>query len=169
VADVSYDIKSTTTDTVDVLGLNDIKADLKLELPQPFKTEGSNTIEVKPLEIKPLKADLGTHLAIDPLKTDSSLSVDLKPAVVDLCLTLNIGKLPNVCITQPYHHRIGFSLFGIEVWGFSFSGEQETVIQERHLQPKVSLGAAPSSAWLPPHRAPPTSREAGGLRVRLGP
>ena len=123
---------------------------------------------------KPLKADLGTtnSLHIDPLTTDSSLSVDLKPAVVDLCLTLNIGKLPNVCIRQPYHHHIGFTLWGTEVWGFSFSGEQETVIQEQRPQPKVALGAAPG--WTPSPPAPrpapePPTRESGGLRIRLGP
>ena len=110
-ADVSYDIKSSSSNTVDMVGLDNIKADLKLELPQPFKTESANS-----LEIKPLKADLGTntHLAIDPLKlelqadpmkADSSLTLDLKPALVDLCLTTNIGKLPNVCIRQPYNHK----------------------------------------------------------------
>jgi hypothetical protein len=163
------DIKSGSTSSVDVLGLDDIKADLKLELPQPFKTDSTNE-----LELKPVKADLGTdsHLKIDPLTTDSSLSVDLKPAVVDLCLTLNIGKVPNVCIKQPYHHHIGFTLYGMEVWGYTFSGEQETVIQEQHPQPKVALGGAPG-AWSPARPAPrsapePPSRETGGLRIRLG-
>jgi hypothetical protein len=167
VADI--DIKSGSTNTVDVLGLDDIKADLKLELPQPFKAETANE-----LSVKPVRADLGTdsHLKIDPLKTDSSVSLDLKPAVVDLCLTLNIGKLPNVCIKQPYQHHIGFTLYGMEVWGYTFSGEQETVIQEQHPQPKVALGGAPG-VWSPPRSAPrspePPSRETGGLRIRLGP
>ena len=76
------EVSSTSTNTVDIIGLNDIKANLKLELPQPFKTEGVNTYDVKPLksestnayDIKPLKTDLGTNsrLAIEPLKTDSS-------------------------------------------------------------------------------------------------
>lgn len=163
------DIKAGSTNTVDVLGLDDIKADLKLELPQPFKTESAGTVD-----IKPLKADLGTnnHLQIDPLKTDSSVSVDLKPAVVDLCLTLNVGKLPNVCIKQPYHHHIGFTLWGTEVWGYTFSGEQETVIQEQRPHPRVALGAG--ADWAPPRppqrfAAEPPTRESGGLRVRLGP
>jgi hypothetical protein len=169
-ADVSYDIDSSSTNTVDILGLNDIKADLKLDLPQPFKTETASS-----LDIKPLKADLGTdtHLGIDPLKTDSSLSIDLKPAVIDLCLTTNVGKIPNVCIRQPYHHHIGFTLYGTEVWGFTFSGQQETVVEELERQPAVVRGdSAPS--WSPSHHAPqpaasPPSRNVGGLRVRLGP
>src|SRR5450755_1590120 len=100
----SIDITSNTTDTVDVVGLNDIKADLKLELPQPFKTDGANKVTIDPikadlgtnseLKIDPLKADLdtSTSLHIDPLRTDSNVSLDVKPAVVDLCLTLNIGR-----------------------------------------------------------------------------
>ena len=158
-------VTSKSTNSVDILGLDDIKADVNLGLPQPLKTD-SKTDSKASLELKPLKADLGTtnSLHIDPLTTDSSLSVDLKPAVVDLCLTLNIGKLPNVCIRQPYHHHIGFTLWG--------SGEQETVIQEQRPQPKVALGAAPG--WTPSPPAPrpapePPTRESGGLRIRLGP
>jgi len=177
-ADISYDIKSSSTNGVDILGLNDIKADLKLELPQPFKTESANSFEVKPL-----KADLGsnTHLEIEPLKldleveplrTDSNLSIDLKPAVIDLCLTANIGKLPNVCIRQPYQHHIGFTLYGIEVWGFTFAGQQETLIEDLERQPAVVRGST-AGAWPPPHHASqPTAstptRDVGGLRVRLG-
>jgi hypothetical protein len=179
-ADTSVDVK----DTIDIVGLNDIKADLKLELPQPFTTSNSNSLEIKPLEIKPLKADLGTdtHLAIeplklelqaDPIKTDSSLTLDLKPAVIDLCVTTNIGKLPNVCIRQPYHHHFGFTLYGVELWGLTFSGQQETVIEDLNRQPNLAWGGA-VTAW-PPHHpppqaaAPPPTRETGGLRVRVEP
>jgi hypothetical protein len=167
VADV--DITSSSTDTLDVLGLDDLKADIKgdfkLELPQPLKTEASSEITVQPL-----KADIGstTHLEIDPLKADSIVSVDLKPAVVDLCLTVNIGKLPNVCIKQPYRHHIGFTLWGTEVWGYTFSGEQETVIQERHPQPWVAMGGSQAVRPARDLGEPPT-RESGGLRIRLGP
>jgi hypothetical protein len=141
--------------------------DFKLELPQPFETKGSNE-----LEVKPLKADLdsASRLHLDPVTTDSSISVDLKPAVVDLCLTLNVGKLPSMCVTQPYHHRVGFTLWGLEVWGLSFSGEQETVVQELPAQPRTAFGAVDWSA-LPAsrrHDHDPPSREQGGLRIRLG-
>ncbi len=172
------EINASSKNTVDVLGLDDINVDLSLELPQPFTTEATNKVETtNKVTIDALSADLdvdGTNrLTIDPLTTDSSLSVDLKPAVVDLCLTLNLGKLPNVCVKQPYHHHIGFTLWGVEVWGYTFSGEQETVIQELRPEPKVALGAGPSSWSAPPpppsraHSEPPT-RETGGLRIRLG-
>ncbi len=166
-ADVS--ISSSSTDTVDVVGLNDIKADVKLELPQPFQTDSTST-----LEVKPLKTDLvaATRVAIEPLKTDSSLAVDLKPAVVDLCLTLNVGKVPSLCIRQPYRHKIGFTLYGVEMWGFSFSGEQETIVHELAPRPQVATGGM-GTAWPPPQAAPAANIEppiatGGGLRVRLG-
>lgn len=176
--------KVDVTDTTTINGLNDIKVGLTLALPQPFKTDGTNSLEIKPLEIKPLKADIGsnTHLTVDPLKvelqldpikTDSNMTLDLKPAVIDLCLTANIGKLPNVCIRQPYHHHIGFTMYGAEVWGLTLSGQQDTVVEELNRQPKMAWGGAVTA--VPHHRperpepAPRPSREAGGLRVRLEP
>jgi hypothetical protein len=174
---------------IEIIGLDNIKVKLEGGAPVALKLEGGtpvkleNVYDVKPLEVKPLKADLGTttHLTIDPLKlelapleSDHSISMDLKPAVIDLCLTANIGKLPNVCIRQPYHHHVGFTLFGTEVWGYTFSGQQETVIEELDRQPHVAWRGALASR--PPNRpshaasAPqPPSRQAGGLRVRLNP
>jgi hypothetical protein len=163
----TINVNSTASDTVDVVGLDNIKADLTLELPQPFRTEGVNT-----LDVKPLKTDIGTnsHVSIDPLKTESSLAVDLKPAVVDLCLTLNSGKAPNLCIRQPYRHKIGFAIYGIEVFAFTFSGEQETVVSE--LAPKPQAAPGQEIAWPPPRshaqmKSEPRATSGAGLRIRL--
>jgi hypothetical protein len=171
------DVNVTSTDTVDVVGLDNLKADLKLELPQPLETSASQEITVNPvsasvdakneLTLNPISADTKSELKVDPLSTDSSMTIDLKPAVVDLCATINIGKLPNACIKQPYHHHVGFTLWGAEVWGMTFSGEQSTIIEPGHPGPAVSLGREES--WTPPPRPPePPSRETGGLRIRLG-
>jgi len=165
-ADVDINATAGSTNTVDVLGLDDVNVDLTLGLPQPLKTDTSNE-----LTVNPLKADVGTtsHIQVDPLTTDSSVSVDLKPAVVDLCLTLNVGKVPNLCVRQPYHHHVGFTLWGTEVWGYTFSGELETVVEEHRPQPQLTLGGAPGG-WSPPpvrRSTEPPEREAGGLRIRL--
>jgi hypothetical protein len=164
------EVKASSNNTVDVVGLDDVDVDLNLDLPQPLKTDATTKVTLDPLNVD-LDVDATNRLIIDPLTTDSNVSVDLKPAVVDLCLTLNVGKLPNVCIKQPYQHHVGFTLWGMEVWGYTFSGEQETVIQEQRPQPKVALGGAPSSWSATPAAAPPTppSRETGGIRIRLGP
>ena len=167
-------ITTNGTNTID--SLNEVKADLNLGLKQPFKTESD-------FELKPLKADLGTdtHLAIEPLKlqlqtdpvrTDSNLSLDLKPAVIDFCFTTNIGKLPNVCIRQPYQHHFGFTWFGVEMWGFTFAGQQETEIEDLVHRPKVVWGGA-RTTWPPSGAAerpspPPPTHDAGGLRIRIG-
>jgi hypothetical protein len=176
--DFNYDIDSNSSNTVDVLGLNDINIDFNLGLPQPFRTESTNSLEVKPLAAD---LDSDTHLAIDPLRleleveplnTNSNLSIDLKPAVIDLCLTTNVGKLPNVCIRQPYQHHIGFTLFGVEVWGYTFAGQQETIIEDIERHPAVVRGSATHNNWPPrqasQHQPPAPTRDVGGVRVRLG-
>ena len=167
-------ITSTSTDTIDVVGLDNINVGFTLDLPQPFKTEGNNTIDIKPIntdnsftiDLKPLKADL----TLEPVKTDSHVTVDLKPVVSDLCLTLNIGKVPSFCVRQPYHNRVGFSCLGVRISEFSFSGEQETIIEERSPRPQI----APSGAgtWPPAEHSEVAKTEpyaGNGLRIRLGP
>jgi hypothetical protein len=180
-------VDSDSTSSVDILGLDDLNADFTLHLPQPISTESKNTnTSATTLDVRPLsttsKSDSSTdtHLTVDPLRTDTNLSVDVKPAVVDLCLTMNVGKVPNVCIRQPYHHHIGLTLYGTELWGMTFSGEQQTVIDELDKQPKVAWGGA-TTTWPPspptaappptsPRAAPPqpATRQSGGLRIRLG-
>jgi hypothetical protein len=173
-SDIHVESESESTSTVDIVGLDDINTDLDatitLNLPQPLRTEASNVIELKPVDAD---LDTTTRLTVDPLKTDSSFSVDVKPAVVDLCLTANVGKLPNICVRQPYHHHIGITMFGYEVFGVSYSGEQQTVIDELDRRPQVAWGGA-TAAWPPAGAAAPApperpTRDVGGLRVRLTP
>lgn len=163
--DYNYDIDSDSTNTVantvDVLGLDDIDVDLS------FDADAKGALE---LDVKPLSTE--SRLAIDPLRTSSDLTLDLKPAVVDACLTLNVGKVPTVCIRQPYEHNIGFSWFGIEIWKYTFHGQQDTIVEEVKPKPAVAWGAKSmggSPAEEPRgRRAGRPSREVGGLRVRLG-
>lgn len=175
------DVKSSSSNTVDIAGLDNIKADLTLHTPDTFKTDATNTYDIKPLkadygfDIKPLKSDYTYD--IKPLQVDDNIKVDLKPVTLDLCLTANVGKVPDLCVRQPYRHRVAFSLYGMEVWGFTFSGEQETVVQELDRRPQVAMTGAPAS-WSPAPRheqsrevakqEPPT-RTGNGLRIRLGP
>ena len=173
-AEFDYDIDSDSTNTYDIVGLDNVKTDnkvdadlgLKLELPQPYKVETASALDIKPLEltIKPLEADLD-------LETKSNLTLDLKPAVIDLCLTTNFGKIPNMCVRLPYQHHIGFTLFGTEIWGYTFSGQQDMVVEELEKQPKVIWGETAqisSGSHAAPKNTNPPSRHAGGLRVRLG-
>jgi hypothetical protein len=189
-ASSSVDVTLDGGTTVDIVGLDDInvesstkleggdpiKTETKVEGGDPIKTEASSSIELKPVEAD-LDLDTDTVLEVKPLETDSSITVDLKPAVVDLCLTANIGKVPDVCVRQPYEHHVGMTLFGMEIWGFTFSGEQRTTVEGLDRTPKVAGRTGPG-AWpprateaqayeSPPAAARPT-RQAGGLRIRLG-
>jgi hypothetical protein len=169
-ASSSIDVKvEPSTTTVDVVGLDDI--DVTSHWPDQLRTKAETTSTAT--STSTAKSDLtnDTHLRVDPLKTDSSLSLDVKPAVVDLCVTANIGKVPNLCIRQPYQHRIGMTLYGVELWGITFSGEQQMVAEELDRQAHVVWGGT-GVAWPPPPREPPPrapTRDAGGLRIRLGP
>jgi hypothetical protein len=121
----------------------------ELVLPQPFKTEG--------------KTESRNELAItQPIVTDSrnSLSLDVKPIAVDLCMKMSMGSIPPVCIRQPYHHHFGITMFGVEVLGFTFSGESQTIIQD--------LPPRPQLEWRPARSIEPQPRSGSGLRVRLG-
>ena len=174
-ASSEIDVDSDSTASVEIMGLDEINAALTLNVPEPIKTEASNAIETSStVEVKPLEADIdnSTQLTIDPLQSNSAVTVDLKPAVVDLCLTMNMGKLPNVCVRQPYHHHVGITLFGTELWGITVSGEQQTVMEELDSSPKVAWGGT-TTAWPPakaerPAPAQPATRQAGGLRIQLG-
>jgi hypothetical protein len=174
-ASSEIDVDSESTSSVEIMGLDEINAELTLRVPDTIKTEASNAIETSStIDVKPLEADIDntTKLSVDPLNSDSSITVDLKPAVVDLCLTMNMGKLPNVCVRQPYHHHVGITLFGAELWGITVSGEQQTVMEELDRSPKVAWGGT-TTAW-PPDKAEgsrpaqPATRQAGGLRIQLG-
>ncbi len=56
-----------------------------------------------------------SELAItEPIVTQMStdLDVDVKPLVIDLCLTLGIKDPPRFRVSRPYDKHIGMSLFG---------------------------------------------------------
>jgi hypothetical protein len=74
------------------------------------------------------------------IKADSRMLIDLKPMVVDMCTTLNFGKMPETCVRQPYEHRFCFTLFGIEVMAFEMRGESRTYTESMPDRPAVVWG-----------------------------
>jgi hypothetical protein len=164
--------------TVTIEGLDNIKAALTLGTAQPFRTESKQELAFP----QPLRTESKQELVLpQPLRTDSNLktdsnlntnsgiTVDVKPLVVDLCLNLSQGPVQPTCIRQPYQHHFGVTLFGIELWGFNFSGESQTIIQGLTTKPQVAWGGEesrdqPGASTRPP---PQVSRPASGLRIRL--
>jgi hypothetical protein len=183
----------------------------KVELVQPFKVENasSETVEVKPLsqtlevkplnqtlelkpvsqttsetiDLRPVKVDSRQEVAVtDPIRTDANSTVDLRPVVVELCMRTGQASLPPAHVCEPYKHRIGFTLMGIEVFGLSWSGESQTIVSDRSSQPMLAWGeVSPAPVVhedLPEHRSAAHhhghprphahgSGSGGGLRIRL--
>jgi hypothetical protein len=177
-------VTSTDTGTVDIMGLDDVSVTLSvpdpittnstttLAVPDPIKNDITTksdvgltsdlTLDVKPLEttidIKPLE----TTIDVKPLET----TIDLKPVVVDLCYTVNIGRLPETRVRQPYRHHVGLTLFGTEVLGMTFEGEQDTVIEDLHRQPMVVEGR---EYFEHGYREGRRRDDGDGLHIRVGP
>ena len=107
-----------------------------------------------------MKSDL--TLDVKPLET----TIDVKPLVVDLCYTVNVGRLPETKIRNPYRHHIGLTLFGTEVVGVTFEGEQDTVIEDLHRQPMVVEG---HEYFEHEHRGGRRGDDGDGLHIRVGP
>src|SRR4051794_8154182 len=185
----------------------------RFELVQPFKSESvsantntstaSETLEVKPLsqtfevkplaqtqtsnqtvDLRPVKVDNRQEIAYtDPIRTDANSTLDLKPVAMDVCLRTGQASIPPTHICEPYHHRIGLTLLGIELFGLAWSGDSQTIVDDRRSRPAEVFGdvfAAPTQHVPLPHahhddrhahqhdhgghhRGPPR----GGLRIRL--
>src|SRR5229473_83791 len=94
-------------------GLDNIKETLTLDI---------KPIEVKPLELKPLTINENIDLE----------NIELKPVAIDSCQTLRLAPLPETRVCQPYHHHVGYTLFGVELMGVTYQGESEQLIGSPH-------------------------------------
>jgi hypothetical protein len=167
--------------TVEIQGLDNVK--LTLALPQPLQTKSELVVP------QPFRTENRQEIAVtEPVVTDSknAMSLDIRPLTVDLCTKTSLGPLPPTCIRQPYQHHFGFTLFGVEWVGMSFSGESQMIVQDLPKQPHVTWGSSE-----PPHphshahhrhephddrgsesghesRSEVSSEPRAGLRIRLG-
>lgn len=161
----TVNVTNSGTTTVDVLGLDNIDVRTELVLPQPFLAE-----QVLDLRLpQPLVTQSRNEIAVtEPVVTDnrSRMALDIEPLVVDLCLNLNVGKPPEMCIRQPHNVHFGFTLFGMEIFGFNFSGESQTIIETPDPAPKVVWGSSEKTAKTP-HKPRHVKAESGGLSIRL--
>jgi hypothetical protein len=177
--DVHYDpITVNNSDvTVDLKGLDNVKTALTLATPEALKLETDSDVKLEQsfnsegtLETT---SKLDTTSKIDfavtqPIETESRAELDIKPLALDQCLRISFGPLPPTCVRQPYQQRIGFTLFGVEVFGLNLSGESQVVVTEVPSRPHVVQGGA--LAVGPP--AAPRQQEVrraagGGLKIRL--
>ena len=171
--------------TLDVKGLDNLKADTTFTVPKPIDT--SLTLSVPDT----VKSDTKLTLSVpDTIKTDAKAAIDtkssidtksaidLQPVVVDQCLKLSLGALPPTLVCLPSHQRIGLTLFGVEVFGLTYEGESKVVVSDLPKPPHIINVSAPEvvpksaadcaeQAEPPPHPAEPPHK-APPFVVRLG-
>ena len=175
--------------TVTVAGLNDIKlavtepietkSSLTLSVPEPIKTEAKGTLSTDSKLATDSKLVTDSKLALalpDPIRTESKAALDLQPVVLDQCLRLTLGPLPLTHICLPNRQRIGFTLFGMEVFGLTLDGEAQFMVGDPPKQPQVVASPVNHPPHAPPvHHEPHASidhaaaHSGSGLVVRLGP
>jgi hypothetical protein len=160
----------------------DVTVNSNLAVTTPIVTQATSkndstanlNLKVEPLTLKlePVKVDLDTNSVIElkPVKADVDTSsvIDLKPVAVDTCQTIKLAPLPPIHIDQPYSHHFGFTIMGMELWGFTISGKSETHLHSPGKQQHYSKS-------MPGHQAPnkdsaeeqSSVRPRSGLRVRV--
>ena len=166
--DINIEVSSDST----------VDADFRTELviPEPIRTESENRLIIpEPIEtnigldVKPLRTE-STFAITEPIVSEntSNIGLDIKPMTVDLCFKFDFGELPATCIRQPYQHHFGVTLFGIEIFGFNFTGESQTVIESIPKRPQVAWGGYQMvRQQVRSEQSTVQPSSSGGLRIKL--
>jgi hypothetical protein len=155
--DVDADIDSTNS--MEIIGLDDMKMRAEIVLPQPLRTEGKNEFAITtPIR---MQNEIDTTMELKPIQFSSDIDLDVKPVVMDFCFKLDFGGPPPTCIRQPYSHHFGVTLFGMEILGFNFAGESQVIIDELPKRPQIAWGSEKAAH----HHA--KGRDEGDVRIRF--
>jgi hypothetical protein len=134
---------NTNTNVLDVKPLTQTSTNNQVLEVKPISQTSSETLELKPVNI-----DSRQELAVtEPIRTDANSTLDLKPLVIDVCSRTGQASLPPTHVCQPYQHRIGFTVMGVELFGITMSGDAQTIVDDK---PK----GGPAIAWGPVVEAP---------------
>lgn len=151
--------------------------DLTISVPDPIVTQSTNSFIVpqpiemaNTLEVRPVNLTTESRFAVtEPIvsQNTSNIGLDVRPMVMDLCFRLEFGDFPPTCIRQPYRHHFGITFFGMEILGFNFAGESQTIIENIARKPHV----VPGQHRLAEKRGKKSQRvqkdARSGLRIRL--
>ena len=153
--DMDVDANIDSSNSMEIIGLDDINMKMELVLPDPIRmeTDLDTTMEIKPITLKNT--------------SDIGLDMDIKPVQLDFCLKLDFGGPPPMCVRNPYSHHFGITLFGVELLGFNFSGESRTIIDELPKKPQVAWGGEHAVRRHSGERTPQVSEADSGLRIRF--
>jgi len=167
----------SSTVNLDIQGLDKIGVTETIELKpleiKPVTVTMNETIDLKPVEIKPLKLTLDETVEVKPLTINENIdlkpvtlneNIDLKPVAVDTCQTIRLAPLPETRVSNPYHHRVTYHLFGMEMMSVSYNGESGQNIESPR-RPQVVEGPT----WMSGDRdeSPTVVGEGRGIRVRV--
>ena len=146
--------------TVDIVGLDDISADVSADLDiKPIRTDSRQEFVLP----QPLKSE--SRAEVDS-NNRSDLSVDLKPIALDICTT-NSTRLPHGQISQPFNLHFGLTWFGLEVLGFNFGGESRTISEDLPKKPAVDWPAQQNSKPQPSYPDSANGAKENGLRIKI--
>ena len=125
----------------------------EIKVPDPIKTD----------------SDVDWDFAVTrPIVSDISSRLDVEPLLVDVCVNVGLTRLPKARIRQPYQSHFGVTILGVELAGFDWNGQYETVIDELAERPHVEPGVherRPASGH-GVHAIGPSGQ--GGLRIHVG-
>jgi hypothetical protein len=164
--DMDVDAEITSTNTMEIVGLDDIDMRLEMAFPDPIRSEFAIT---QPIQMDmETDLDLNTVMEIKPIvmTNNSNVGLDVKPVQLDFCLKLDFGAPPPMCVRMPYSHHFGITLFGVELLGFNFSGESQTILDELPKRPQVAWGGAKPHKHAHAGEAQIAGSESG-LRIRF--
>ena len=131
----------------------------------------TETVDIKPIEVKPLTVN--ENVDIKPLTLNENIdlnpvtlneNIDLRPVAVDTCQTLRLAPLPETKVHNPYHHHVAMSMFGVELMAMTFNGETEQEIRSPR-RPQVTERTRYRAERTREARA--VLDEGQGLRIRV--
>jgi hypothetical protein len=145
-----------STVNVDIQGLNNIGVNETIDL-QPVTVTLNENVDVQPVTVT-----LNENVDLKPVTLNEN--IDLKPVAVDTCQTLRLAPLPETRVSNPYHHRVTYHLFGIEMVNVTYTGESgQNIESPRH--PQVVEGQRLIGGHRDEHSM--IVSEGQGIRVRV--
>ncbi|HEX2383863.1 MAG TPA: hypothetical protein VHI95_14565 [Acidimicrobiales bacterium] len=133
----------------------------------------TDTIELKPVTVTENLNLGGTDKpiaqSVDLKPVTLNENIDLKPVAVDTCQTLRLAPLPETGVRQPYHHHVGYTMFGVEYVGVTYHGESQQLIDSPQ-RPQVVERIGHTIGHGGQHKSLGPSKTFGGergIRVRV--
>jgi hypothetical protein len=163
--DMDVDADITSTNSMEIVGLDDIDMRMEMAFPDPIRSEFAIT---QPVQME-TDLDLNTVMEIKPIvmTNNSNVGLDVKPVQLDFCLKLDFGAPPPMCVRMPYSHHFGITLFGVELFGFNFSGESQTILDELPKRPQVAWGGEKAVKHVSGGHKHHGAASDSGLRIRF--